>query len=369
MAGLDLIDRLRAIGDRIGKLKNQVETEEATKNAFVMPFISALGYDVFNPIEVVPEFIADVGIKKGEKVDYCIMKDGKPILIVECKHWKEPLNPHNSQLFRYFHVAAAKFAFLTNGIEYRFYTDLVEPNKMDEKPFLEFSLENITEPLVNELKKFQKDKFDVQEIFLTASDLKYSKEIKEVLVKELNEPSEEFIKHFTSKVYTGRLTAKILEQFSVLVAKSVKTLISEMISERLQTALNREKEDISKLATPAAPAPDAQPQTAADSEEEGEIVTTEEEKEGFLIIRAILRKEVDVKRVFLRDTKSYCGILLDDNNRKPVCRLRFNRNQKYLGLFNANKEEEKVTIETLEDIYKYADRITQTVKSYEKNEG
>lgn len=362
MANLDLIDRLKAIGERISKLKSQVETEEATKNAFVMPFISALGYDVFNPIEVVPEFTADVGIKKGEKVDYCIMKEGKPIIIIECKHWKEPLNPHNSQLFRYFHVASAKFAFLTNGIQYRFYTDLVEPNKMDETPFLEFSLENITEAITNELKKFQRDKFDVQEIFLTASDLKYSKEIKEVLVKELNEPSEEFIKFFASRVYAGRLTTKILEQFSGLVAKSVKTLISELISERLQTALNREKEDREKLATPAP----VEGQPAAEAiEEEGDILTTEEEEEGYRIVRAILRKEVEVKRVVMRDTKSYCGILLDDNNRKPICRLRFNRTQKYLGLFLTNKDEEKIPINNVDDIYNFADRIIETVKMYD----
>lgn len=367
MANLDLIDRLRAISDRIGKLKNQVETEEATKNAFVMPFIAALGFDVFNPLEVVPEFVADIGIKKGEKVDYCIMKDGAPIIIVECKHWREALDPHNSQLFRYFHVSTAKFAFLTNGIQYRFYTDLVEPNKMDDKPFLEFSLESVTESLANELKKFQKDKFDVQEIFVSASDLKYSKEIKEVLVKELNNPSEEFIKYFTARVYTGRLTAKILEQFSVLVAKSVKTLISELISERLQTALNREKEDRDKLTSPEPPVAEGPASAAAETADDaaGDVVTTEEEEEGFRIIRAILRKEVDVKRIVMRDTKSYCGILLDDNNRKPICRLRFNRSQKYLGLILPSKDEEKVPVETIEDIYQYADRIIQTVKGYE----
>jgi len=365
MATLDLIDRLRAIGDRIAKLKHQVETEEATKNAFVMPFISALGYDVFNPIEVVPEFVADVGIKKGEKVDYCIMKEGQPIIIIECKHWREALDPHNSQLFRYFHVTQAKFAFLTNGIQYRFYTDLVEPNKMDEKPFLEFSLDQLSEPVVHELKKFQRDKFDVQEIFMTASDLKYSKEIKEALVKELNEPSEEFIKFFASRVYAGRLTAKIIEQFTGLVAKSAKTLISELISDRLQTALNREKEDMEKMTV--APTSSLDNQATAVSEEESDILTTEEEIEGFRIVRAILCKAVDVKRIIMRDTKSYCGILLDDNNRKPICRLRFNRSQKYLGLILSNKEEEKIPINQVDEIYSYADRLLEILNTYETN--
>jgi len=351
---MDLIDQLKKIGDRVPNLKHQVETEEATKNAFVMPFLSSLGYDVFNPAEVVPEFVADLGLKKGEKVDYCIFKDGQPIIIIECKHWRDALDPHNSQLFRYFHVTPAKFAILTNGIDYRFYTDLQESNKMDERPFMEFSIVGVTETLANELKRFKKENFDVEEISTSASDLKYSKEIKELLNKELNEPSEDFIRHFASQVYTGRLTSKVMEQFEILVRKSTKTLISEIISNRLQSALEREKEDMSQSAEEA-------PQ---EETQEDEIVTTEEELEAFRIVRAILRKEVDVERIAIRDVKSYCGILFDDNNRKPICRLRFNEKQKYLGLFDAAKNEDWVPIERLEDIYDHSERLIDTVRIY-----
>lgn len=363
---MDLIDRLRSIGDRIPKLKDQVETEEATKNAFVMPFISALGYDVFNPTEVKPEFVADVGIKKGEKVDYCILKDGVPIIIVECKHWKETLDPHDSQLFRYFHVTSAKFAILTNGITYRFYTDLVDTNKMDEKPFLDFSLENVTEPLVTELKRFTKANFNIEEIFSNASDLKYSKEIKELLSQELNEPTEEFVKYFASRVYPGRVTAKVLEQFMSLVKKSAKTLISEIISERLQSALDREQEDRAFIGTPP---PTAETEQGQQKVEDDGVETTEEELEAFRIIRAILRKDFDVDRIHMRDVKTYCGILLDDNNRKPICRLRFNGAQKHLGLLDKDKNEDRVPVDRLEDIYNYADRLLATAKSYEGEGG
>lgn len=359
---MDLIDRLKSISDRIGKLKNQVETEEATKNAFVMPFISALGFDVFNPTEVIPEYVADIGIKKGEKVDYCILKDGEPIIIIEVKHWKEKLDPHNSQLFRYFHVTPVKFAILTNGIFYRFYTDLEEPNKMDDKPFLEFSLENISETVTNELKRFQKNLFNIEEIQSTASDLKYSKEIKEILFRELNEPGEEFVKFFASKVYSGRVTAKIIEQFNELVKKSVKTLISEMISDRLQIALNREKEDQTKIQGELVTEPETpEPESLSDDG----VETTEDEKEGFRIVRAILRRDIQVERIALRDTKSYCGVLLDDNNRKPICRFRFNTIIKYIGLFDANKNEEKFPIERIEDIYNFEERLRVTVKNYD----
>ena len=170
---MDFKDEIKQFGDRVEKLKAQISTEEATKNAFIMPFIKALGYDVFDPLEVVPEYVADIGIKKGEKVDYAILKDGHPTILVECKHWGENLDVHNSQLFRYFHTTKAKFGLLSNGIVYRFYTDLVEKNKMDEKPFLEFNVTDIKDNQIEELKKFHKSYFDVDNIVNTASELKY----------------------------------------------------------------------------------------------------------------------------------------------------------------------------------------------------
>ncbi|MFT6205197.1 MAG: hypothetical protein ACJA1O_002813, partial [Spirosomataceae bacterium] len=142
---MDIHSKLRELAEKVSTLKDRIETEESTKHAFVLPFINILGYDTFNPIEVVPEFTADLGLKKGEKVDYAIFQDDKPILIIECKNWKENLNVHNSQLFRYFHVTQTRFALLTNGIDYRFYTDLEHPNKMDEKPFLEFNILSLKE--------------------------------------------------------------------------------------------------------------------------------------------------------------------------------------------------------------------------------
>jgi hypothetical protein len=356
---MDFIDRLKDLGDRVLKMKEQVQTEEATKNAFVMPFISALGYDVFNPTEVVPEFTADLGTKKGEKVDYCILKDGKPIIIIECKHWKEPLDVHKSQLHRYFHVTAAKFGILTNGIVYRLYTDLEEANKMDDKPFLELSLESINEGLANELKKFHRDKYDAENIVSTASDLKYSKEIRTLLANEMREPSDEFVKFFASRVYSGRITQKVVEQFKDLVARSAKQLLSEMINERLQNALNTETQ-IAAVAMPTAVAAES----PAEEDTKKGVQTTEEERDAFLILKAILRKVVPISRISERDTKSYFGVLLDDNNRKPICRLHFNSSNKYIGTFDADKNETKHLISSLDDIYQYEELLIASASRY-----
>ena len=175
---MDFIDHLRALASRIATTKDLIQTEEATKNAMIMPFIQALGYNVFDPLEVTPELVADVGTKKGEKVDYAILREAKPIILFECKKCGADLHiNHASQLFRYFHVTEARFGVLTNGLVYRFFTDLDQPNKMDEKPFLEFNILDFKEQDVEELKKFAKSAFDVDSILTTANELKYTRAI------------------------------------------------------------------------------------------------------------------------------------------------------------------------------------------------
>lgn len=345
---MDLKDVLKQLGDRVTKLKDQIGTEEATKNAFVMPFIQALGYDIFNPVEVVPEFTADIGIKQGEKVDYAILKDGLPIILIECKHWQENLDLHNSQLFRYFHTTKAKFGLLTNGIQYRFYTDLIEPNKMDEKPFLELDLTNIKEQAVSEVKKFHKSYFDINSIFNSASDLKYSNEIKAILNSEFNSPSPDFVKFFTSKVYAGRATEKVLSQFTELVKKSVNQLITDIINDRLQSALKKENEkEIEEI------------KIKEDQPKEEKITTSAEEMEGFFIVKAILCKSFDSNRIFYRDFQNFFSVLLDDTIRQTICRLYFNDQKKHISWFDETKKEVKIEISKLDDIYKYSDLLIQ----------
>jgi predicted type IV restriction endonuclease len=355
---MDFKDQIKQLGDRVAKMLPQIQTEEATKTSLTLPFIQILGYDIFNPGEVNPEFIADLGIKKGEKVDYAIMKNGEPILLIECKHYQEKLDPHNSQLFRYFHTTKAKFGLLTNGLQYRFYTDLVEANKMDEKPFFEFILSDIKEAEVDELKKFHKSYFDIENIFTTASELKYSNEIKVVLTSEFKEPSEDFVRFFISKVYDGKAMPKVVSQFTGIVKKSVNQLISDMINDRLKSALAKEAETEKVRVTEEVVRP----------EEDKAIETTAQEMEGFMIVKSIIRKKIDANRIVARDTKTYYGILLDDNNRKPLCRLWFNSTKKYLGLFDETKNETRYELQKLDDIFNYTEQLLKSVDLYEKEE-
>ncbi|OCX54276.1 restriction endonuclease [Mucilaginibacter sp. PPCGB 2223] len=350
---MDFKDQILQLAARVEKLLPQLQTEEATKNALIMPFIQVLGYDVFNPFEVNPEFVADIGIKKGEKVDYAIMKEGEPTILIECKHHLEKLDPHNSQLFRYFHTTKAKFGLLSNGLNYRFYTDLDEKNKMDSTPFFEFNITEIKEAEIVELKKFHKSYFDIESITNTASELKYLNELKNLITQEVVNPSETFVSFFTRQVYPGVLTAKVKEQFAPIIKRSFSLLISDAISERLKSALNQEKQHEPEELVTAEPAP--------------KIVTTEEELEGFYIIKALLRQHVDAKRITYRDTQSYFSILLDDNNRKTVCRLYLDGSKKHMAILDEAKKEVRYDIQSLDEIYKHTDALLAVVARIEKN--
>ncbi|WP_462266103.1 type I restriction endonuclease [Mucilaginibacter sp.] len=356
---MDFKDSILQFAKRVEQLCPQIQTEEATKNALIMPFIQLLGYDVFNPFEVSPEFVADIGIKKGEKVDYAILNDNKPILLIECKHYTQDLNPHNSQLFRYFHTTDAKFGLLTNGLEYRFYTDLVTPNKMDEKPFFEFKISEIKENEIAELKKFHKSYFNVDNITNTASELKYLNQIKQLLNQDFNEPSDEFVKYFTRKVYPSTITAKVLEQFKLITKKACGVYIADEINDRLKSALHVDSMNIDKQQPVI-----IQPSVAEEQEDkESKIVTTEEEVYAWMIIKAILAENIEPARVVLRDAQSYCAILLDDNNRKPICRLFFNNPKRLsIGFFKEDKSIVRYEIASVDELYKLKEHVIAAVK-------
>ena len=364
---MDLIDRLRELSARIPKQLEHIQTEEATKSALVMPFIAALGYNVFDPTEVTPELNADVGIKKGEKVDYAILRDGKPIILFECKHHAADLSKtHASQLYRYFSVTEARFGVLTNGLQYWFYTDLEAPNKMDSKPFFEFNLLDFKEATVDELKKFSKSSFDLTNIMTTASELKYTREIRRILLDQMQQPSDELVKMVLAKVYAGRVTQTVREQFAHFIQQAFSQVVNDQINERLKTALasvssppvTQSTEVIASPATPSSNGKNGEPHSGADA-----VVTTVEEMEAYYTVKSILREVVATKRIILRDVQSYCGVLLDDNNRKPICRFHFNRTQKYIGLFVGDKEE-RLPISDVDELYKHAGRLRATAQHY-----
>ena len=361
---MDLIDRLSELSNRIKRQRDHVKTEEAVKTAFILPFIQALGYDVFNPAEVIPEHTADHGVKKGEKVDYAIKLDDKIMILIECKQVDAPLEAkHAGQLFRYFTVTEARFGVLTDGARYLFYTDLEAANKMDERPFFEFNVLDFNEAAVNELKKFSKSSFDVDTIVSTASNLKYLRALITEIREEFSNPSEDFVRLLVSRVLPGaRFTAQVKEQYTELTRKALEAFMNDAINLRLKSAMTDTPGVVPAAPAPTASAP-AESKPAAATEEK-DVVTTEEEVAAFRIVQAIGSELVDPEDIVMRDAKSYCAILYKDNNRRPIARLYFNRKKALqVGIFIADGET-KHDIERLTDIFKHKAAILASVQQY-----
>lgn len=350
---MEFVEKLKQFAQRIETLRDNLQTEEATKTSIVMPFFSLLGYDVFNPNEFIPEFTADVGIKKGEKVDYAIVINDVPTVLVEVKHITEKLDKHGSQLFRYFGTTKAKFGILTNGQIYRFFTDLNEPNKMDEKPFMEIDILDIKESQISELEKFQKSTFNINKILDIASELKYCNEFKKYFKSELQNPSDELTKLFLTGIYDGVKTQNVLDRFKPIIKKALNAHISDTMADKIKFAFN---ENVPLEIAEYTPEPVKTPK----------IVTTDEELESYFIIKNILRPFVDSNNITYKDTESYISICYQGKVTNWICRIILTQNRKVLILPDNNKKELKFPLDNIYDIENYQDELRSVLMRYVK---
>lgn len=368
---MDFKDQILQLSDRIKKQKDSISTEEATKNAFIMPLIASLGYDVFNPFEVVPEMDCDLIKKKGEKIDYAIMKDKNPIFLIECKHCKQDLNLHDTQLQKYFVASKSRFGVLTNGIEYRFYTDLEKVNIMDERPFLVVNMLDLSDADIELLKKFHKSYYNENNVLSTANELKYTTEIKEIFNKEIQSPTSDFVRFFAKQIYTtGQITQKVVEMFTPLVKKSMSMVINDIIAERLNTAMKNDEqvEDTTNISSnlPNSPKENTEnklPEGIVYMDKEAGIITTQEEMDAYNIVRSILRRSVDASRITYKDYKTYFVISLDNSQWYWICRISIGARKKQIGIpVNKYKSCDWIQIDSIDDIFKYADRLEESIK-------
>lgn len=369
---MDFIEKVDQVAERAEDQLGHIRNEESTKQALVIPFIKALGYDVYDMSEVVPEFTADFADLKGEKVDYAIFQEGDPVILIECKpSGGELAIEHAEQLFRYFQVTEARIGVLTNGVTYRFFSDLEEDNKMDESPFLELDLFDYSQQEIGELKKLRKSTFDLEGMIDAAHNLKYRRALLQYLRKQWHEPEEDFVHYLAGHVYDGRVTQRVRDLFRPIVRQALQQLVHEKVKGHLTSAL--EEEEASATGSMSGESGSEDEDGEEDLPEgvvckEGDVVTLQEEVDGYRIVKAILREEVDVDRVEDRDLKTRYNVLLDDNNRKPICRFYFHSDQKRLGLIDEEKEEQRVEIDELDEIYDYADHLKETVSYYENGE-
>ena len=369
---MDFKDQILQLAERIQKQKDSIATEEATKTAFIMPMIAALGYNVFNPFEVIPELDCDLIKKKGEKIDYAIMKDESPIILIECKHCKQDLNLHDTQLQKYFVASKARFGVLTNGIEYRFYTDLEKINIMDEKPFLIVDMLELSDADIEQLKKFHKSYYNEEDVLSTANELKYTTEIKSILNNEFSSPTPEFVRFFARQAYTsGQITSKVIDMFTPLVKKSISSIINDIISDRLNTAIKNGEQtsdplqmsDNTSINTSTENTEEKLPDGVVYMDKESGIVTTQEELDAYNIVRSILRKSVEVARITYRDYKSYFVVNLDNSQWFWICRISIGARKKQIGIPLDNyKSCEWLQIDSIDDIFKYAGKLEESLK-------
>lgn len=349
---MEFEEKLKEFIERIEKLKDIINTEEATKTSLIMPFFNILGYDVFNPNEFIPEFVADVGIKKGEKVDYAIALNNKVTILIEAKSVNENLKKHDSQLFRYFGTSEAKLAILTNGIEYRFYTDLEETNKMDTAPFLTINLLEIKDNDIQELKKFAKENFEINNIINSASNLKYASSIEKILNEEFANPSDDFIRFILNQgIFDGVKTQNVIEKYRPIIKKSMNFYVGNLVNQRLQNALNNTtsnetSEEISSI------------------DDENGIVTTAEELESYYIVKSILSEFVNPNELNYKDTYSYFGILYENKVTKWICRVYLKENVKFVIIPDENKKEIRHEINDISDIYKLKEQLIARLKTF-----
>lgn len=346
--------KILALIRRIPDLLPQLQTEEATKHTLVMPLLQALGYDVFNPAEIQPEYVADVGTKKGEKVDYAILQDEKPIILIECKHHDAPIDTQEmSQLYRYFSVVDARFAILTNGITYKFFSDLEKANTMDAKPFLEINLLNLKNEELVELLKFAKNGFDQDDILSLASEMRYITAIKQQIAQEFRDPSDEFVKILANRVYNKRLTTSAKERFTAYTKKALSEFVTQMMNDRLRDAFGQTVSEIPL-------------ETDEEQDENDDILTTSpEELQAFYMIRSLLHKAVKPTRVTIKKRRSYSAICLDNNSRRTICRLYFSGRKMQIGVFDSKRKEKVVLLRDLDGIFKHAEKIEKATLSFE----
>lgn len=352
---MSFVDNLRGFISKRQPALDQIKSEDQAKLALVFPFLRHLGYDTTDPLEIVPEFTADHGVKKGEKVDVAVLVDGEPAILIECKAPGADFMSHNGQLYRYFSVTKAKFAILTDGLEYWFFSDVDEPNKMDAKPFMSINIFNASDAELKELQRFEKSSFDPSEVAESAEQLKKMSLMKGVIERELSDPSEDFIRLMSREVLVGKMTQARLVEFRGIMQKAIREYLREYLNANLKKAMDRISDDSTEVSETNYDSEELN-DDAADAETQ-EIIKAE--GEAVRIIKAVLAKSVKAERISLRPGKSYRTVILDGSTRKRIALLRFGKRKKVMEILT--DETLRVSVDELESIYDYADQLREAL--------
>ncbi|WP_342375392.1 type I restriction endonuclease [Myxococcus stipitatus] len=312
---MGLGEDLRLLSEQVRKRQAFIKGEEATKQALILPFIQALGYDIYDPTETQPEYVADFAKKRGgvmEKVDYALHLKGQPSLFIECKAADAAPEDHDGQLARYFNATpSVRLGIVTNGTRYRFFTDLQSPNVMDTTPFLEFNVLAFTDRDLDLLRPFTKEFFDASSIQGHAEEIIFVGKVTALINELLRNPSESFVRFLLTEVelVSGRVTRSVVERFIPIVKKSIQTTLLDMMTKSIQQEIAQP--NAQNAPAPGPPSPAEALQRAAEAGESApQIETTELELEIFRIVQKQCAESTLKQTIGYKDSTTYFGINL-----------------------------------------------------------
>jgi hypothetical protein len=320
---MGLFEDLRQLSEQVKKRQGHITGEEATKQALVLPFLHVLGFDIYDPTEIRPEYISDFAKKKSngqfEKIDYALYVKGELGIFVECKPIGAKPEDHDGQLSRYFNATqSVRVGVLTNGLCYRFFTDLQAPNIMDSEPFLEFNILSVTERDADMLKAFTKEGFNSATVQRYAEEVISMEKITKLVDELLRNPSEEFIRFILDnlKLVSGRITERVVERFTPIVKKSIQSALLGMMTKSIQQEIAPPAPPVAEHLAPSTM--NQRPLTADGSagkenapsptRESAQVVTTEEELEIYRIASRLCEESSLKVPIKYKDTVSYFGI-------------------------------------------------------------
>lgn len=281
-------EKMGAVIRSIPRVSHKLQSEEATKHALIIPALAAIGFDVSNPDVVVPEMVSDFGTRKAEKVDYAILCNGFPAILVECKAYGVNLQAHVPQLFRYFSVSTARIGVLTNGVEYRLYTDTFKENVMDTEPYAVVDL-SAEDADLEPLEELQRALLDTPALIRRARERALEKRLRAVVAEELQCPSEKVFKVFAEKVL-GRPARR--------------SEVRELMSIAVRAFGHSEEEECL----------DGFRESAAS------------------VVRGYINEAVPGAECIARDTVRYLGFYYPSRPRNAICRLYFGAHERLLRI-------------------------------------
>ncbi len=298
--------RLKNHIEHVKNVREHCTTEETTKQALILPFLDILGFNAYDPQKVKAEYGADFpGVKVGERVDYALFCQGVPVMFIEAKGCKEKMDNHCPQLSRYFNsTPEVTISAITNGIEWRFFTDLNEKNIMDSTPFLRIMMDDIKDSDAEQLFRFRHDKFKPEALRTLAEESVYISAFVKVVSTSLREVDHEFVRYVAGRANIGRqLNQRFIETITPLVRQAVERSVSEMVVSGLSS-----RTSIPELESPADVTDNNVIDERADivDAENPNIVTTYNERILFEKICSIIGPAYELQA---KDTESYYSIL------------------------------------------------------------